>query len=132
MEDALSEFKRLGCEVVLLTNGTREDGLVWRKHYSFEFPAYCDPDWSVYRKLGLRRYLKLLTAELMCSFGERIMKGLPFPELIYEGDDLWIMGGDFIVRKDGEILYALHQTTSIVERAKIPDLLSCLKAQPQV
>lgn len=129
VSDTSSEFKQLGCKVVLLTNGTRDDGLVWRKRHPSQFPAYYDPNWTVYRKLGLRRILKILTTEAMCGYGERRIQGIPFPESIYEGDDLWIMGGDFIVRKDGKIVYALHQTT-YYERPSVEDLLSCLKAQP--
>ena len=62
-------------------------------------------------------------------YAERKIQGIPFPKP-YEGDDLFIMGGDFIVRKDGEIIYAFHQTT--VERPDIDDLLSCLKDQPAI
>ena len=63
----------------------------------------------------------------MYSYAERKMKhGTPFPKL-YDGDDLFVMGGDFIVRKDGEVVYAFHQTTP--ERPDVQDLLSCLKAQ---
>ena len=60
-------------------------------------------------------------------YAERKIQGIPLPRP-YEGDDIFIMGGDFIVRKDGEIIYAFHQTT--LERPGIDDLLSCLKDQP--
>ena len=64
----------------------------------------------------------------MCKYGERKIKGLDFPDLVYEDDDLWIMGGDFIVKNDGKVLFALHQTT-YYERPPVSDLLSCLKDQ---
>ena len=67
----------------------------------------------------------------MCKYGERKMKGINFPNLEYEDDDLWIMGGDFIVKNDGKVLYALHQTT-YYERPSVRDLLSCLKDQPAI
>ena len=63
----------------------------------------------------------------MYGYAERKMKGLPFPTFDYEGDDPFIMGGDFIVRKDGKIVYAFHQTTP--ECPDVQDILSCLKAQ---
>ena len=95
----------------MLANGTREEGLVYRKQHPSKFPAYSDPQWTVYRQLGLRRYLSILTTTAMCGYGERRMRGLAFPELIFEGDDLWMMGGDFIVRNDGKVIFALHQKT---------------------
>ena len=57
------------------------------------------------------------------------MKGLPFPKL-YEGDDPFMMGGDFVVRKDGKIVYAFHQQTP--ERPNLEEILDCLKAQPDM
>ena len=125
----MSEFERLGCKVVVLTNGTRKDGLVWRKAHPCQFPAYNDPQHTLYRQLGLRRILKILTTIAMCKYGERKIKGIDFPDLVYENDDLWIMGGDFIVENDGKVLFALHQTT-YYERPPVDDLLSCLKDQP--
>ena len=62
----------------------------------------------------------------MHGYAERKMKGHPFPEF-YDGDDPFIMGGDFLVRKDGKIVYAFHQTTPI--RPDVQDILSCLKEQ---
>jgi hypothetical protein len=129
--NSLSEFERLGCKVVLLTNGTREDGLVWRKAHPSHFPAYSDPQHTLYRQLGLRRILKILTTIAMCKYGEKKIKGIDFPDLVYEDDDLWIMGGDFIVKNDGKVLFALHQTT-YYERPPVDDLLSCLKSQPAI
>ena len=131
MLNSLQEFERLGCKVVLLSNGTREDGLVWRKAHPYQCPVYCDPQHTLYRQLGLRRILKILTTVTMCTYGEWKRKGIKFPELVYEDDDLWIMGGDFIVKNDGEVLFALHQTT-YNERPPVDDLLSCLKDQPAV
>ena len=128
MEKSLSEFQQYGCKVVVLANGTLESGVVWRKENPIPFPAYCDPDWMVYRQLGLRRILPLATSlHGMYHYAERKIKGIPFPKL-YEGDDPFIMGGDFIVRKDGKMVYAFHQT-NIWERPDVQDLLSCLKAQ---
>ena len=127
----MSEFQQLGCRVVILTHGTREDGVEYRKAHPSQFPAYCDSQRTLYRQLGLRRILKILTTTAMCKYGEMKVQGLPFPDLVYEDDDLWIMGGDFIVKDDGKVLFSLHQTT-YYERPSIQDLLSCLKAQPAV
>ena len=114
----------------MLANGTRESGLVWRKQHPSKLPAYVDSQWIVYRQLGLRRYLSILTTVAMCKYGERRMQGKPFPNHTdFEGDDPWIMGGDFIVRNDGKVIYALHQKMPN-ERPTIEDLLSCLKDQP--
>ena len=128
VENSISEFQQLGCKVVLLANGTREDGLICRKAHPSQPTVYCDPHQSLYRQLGLRRVLKFLTTTVMCMYGEQKMKGLDFPDLVYEDDDLWIMGGDFLVKSDGNVLFALHQTT-YYERPSVSNLISCLKEQ---
>ena len=65
----------------------------------------------------------------MHLYAERkITKGLQFPRL-YDGDDPFIMGGDFVVRNDGKVVYAFHQTTP--QRPDVQDILSSLKAQLQ-
>ena len=129
--NSLPEFEQLGCKVVLLSNGTRESGLVWRKSHPYQCPAYCDPQHILYRKLGLRRILKILTTTTVCTYGEMKRKGITFPDLVYEDDDIWIMGGDFIVKNDGKVLLAFHQTNHY-ERPPVCDLVSCLKDQPAV
>ena len=126
MENTFSEFEQLGCKVILLANGTKESGIIWRKANPSQFPAYCDPEWNVYRQLGLRRILGFRVTAML-GYAERKMQGIPLPQ-IYEGDDPFIMGGDFIVRKDGEIIYAFHQNTP--QRPSVEDLLSYLKARP--
>ena len=110
---------------MLLSNGTRESGLVWRKETPSKFPAYADPQWTVYRQLGLRRYFSILSTTVMCTYGERRMQGIPFQQITYEGDDLLIMGGDFIVRNDGKVMFAFQQKMPN-ERPTVEELLSSL------
>ena len=83
----------------------------------------------MYRQLGLRRIASIIGSNFgMYAYAERKMiHGIPFPKFEYEGDDPFIMGGDFIVRNDGKVVYAFHQTTP--ERPDVQDLLSSLKAQ---
>ena len=65
-------------------------------------------------------------SHVLYHYAERKMQGFDFPKL-YDGDDPFIMGGDFIVRKDGKIVYAFHQTTP--QRPEVEDILSALKAE---
>ena len=126
----MEKFQRLGCQVVSITNGTREDGLLWQtklQHPSVA-PVLVDPEWLLYRKLGLRRYCDILTTEAMSGYGERLVSGVPLPKLIYNDDDFWIMGGDFIVQQDGKIVYALKQRT-FYQRPSVEELLSFLEEQ---
>lgn len=126
IERNLEKFKQLGCQVVIIANGSREEGLVWQKEHPYKFPVLIDPEWLLYRKLGLRRYVHFLTTEVMIAYGEALVKGIPFPKLTYDDDDLCIMGGDLIVQKDGKLVYALKQHT-IIQRPTVEELLLFLQ-----
>ena len=66
--------------------------------------------------------------ESVYGYAERKIKTeeFSFPKP-YKDDDLFIMGGDFVVRQDGKVVYAFHQTTPI--RPAAQDILSRLKEQ---
>ena len=126
----MDKFQRLGCQVVTIANGTRKEGLLWQTklQHPSKAPVLVDSDWRLYRKLGLRRFCDFLTTETMSGYGELAVSGLPFPKLIYNDDDLCIMGGDFIVQQDGKLVYALKQRT-YNQRPSVEELLSFLEEQ---
>ena len=126
VENDLEEFQRLGCQVVIVANGSREEGLVWQQNHPYKCPTLTDSEWLLYRKLGLRRYIDFLTTEVMSAYGEGLVRGLPLPQLTYADDDLCIMGGNFIVQKDGKLVYALKQR-SYNQRPSVEELLSFIE-----
>jgi len=130
VENEMEKFQQLGCQVVAITNGTRKDGLLWQTklQHPNKAPVLVDSDWLLYRKLGLRRYCDIFTTETMISYGELMVSGVSFPKLIYDDDDLCIMGGDFIVQRDGKLVYALKQYT-YNQRPSVEELLSFLEEQ---
>ena len=128
VESNLGKFQQLGCQVVIIANGTKEEGMVWQKEHRYNFPTLTDPKWLLYRKLGLRRYVDFLTTEVVIAYGEGMVGGVPLPKLTYDDDDLCIMGGDFIVQKDGKLVYALKQQT-INQRPTVEELLLFLQQQ---
>ena len=126
VESSLERFQRFGCQVVLVANGTREEGLVWQKEHPLKFSTLIDTEWLLYRKLGLRRYIGFLTTEVVSAYGEGRVRGMALPKLTYDDDDLCIMGGDFIVQQDGKLVYALKQQT-YDQRPSVEELLSFLQ-----
>ena len=126
VESSLERFQRFGCQVVIVANGTREEGLVWQKEHPLKFSTLIDTEWLLYRKLGLRRYIGFLTTEVVSAYGEGLVRGIALPKLTYDDDDLCIMGGDFIVQQDGKLVYALKQQT-YDQRPSVEELLSFLQ-----
>ena len=130
VQDSLEEFKQLGCKVVVVTSGSREDGLKWReRNLDNTLSKMADSEWVLYRKFNLRRKVHLHTRE-MCTLAEKLIAGIHFPVSDYTDDDLCIMGGDFIARRDGLLVYALHQQT--IDRPSTEELLSVLRENQEL
>ena len=119
-------MEALGCAVVVVAQGLRESGLQWKKDYGLQFPLLIDRDMRFYRQFGLRRRLKLVwNLEIFTFYAARVVEGGK-DNMVYPGDDLTLMGGDFIVRRNGEVIFA-HAQTSQFDRPQISDLKNCLK-----
>ena len=125
VQDSLEEFKQLGCKVVVVTSGSREDGLKWRgRNLDNTLSKMVDSKWVLYRKLNLRRQVYFQTRRVS-THAEKLIAGIPLAVSDYTDDDLCIMGADFIARRDGLLVYALHQQT--IDRPSTEELLSVLK-----
>ena len=124
----MEKFQQLGCRVVLIANGSERDGSIWRKNKPYKLPVIVDSEWLLYRRLGLRRYIDILSAESMYEYAEKIVGGAPLPDLtgVYNDDDFFMMAGNFIAQEDGKLVYALKQR-HFDQRPSVEELLSFLE-----
>lgn len=114
----------------MVFSGSRKDTLLWEEQNErIKMAKFVDANWLLYRKLNLRRHVDILTSHNMCKYGEQMVGGgeSPSSSVQYPDDDLWIMGGDFIVTQDGLLVYAYHQRT-FYQRPAVEELLDALKA----
>ena len=68
VQDSLEEFKQLECKMVVVTSGSREDGLKWSERFPNALPKLLDSEWVLYWKFNLRRYVDILTTQAMSRF----------------------------------------------------------------
>ena len=110
----------------MVAQGLRESGLQWKKDYGLPFKLVVDRDMVFYQQFGLRREVKLVwNLEIFTFYAAKVIDGRK-DNMPYEGDDLTVMGGDFIVRQDGEVIFA-HVQTGQFDRPQVTDFLSCLR-----
>ena len=92
--------------------------------YSVTFPLYLDNDQVLYRQLGLGQKCLVLNTGFASSYGRMRLLGLKIPP-IYPGDDILLMGGDYIFSKDGKLVCGYPTETN--ERPSITELLDVMK-----
>lgn len=121
------ELGQLGCQVVVVGWTLRETALKWqRKHGLDEFPVLLDPELKLYRQLGLRRSVIKLWQLMLLNCAQREVAKLSDP-VPWKGDDVQVMGGDFIADSSGKLLYS-YPCKSPVDRPDIAELLEVIKS----
>ena len=108
--------------------GTRESGLKWLRDYGITFPLLLDIDRIFYLKLGLRRMMKAAwNIHIFIKYAEAVTTGIRKDnQMTYPGDDLTVMGGDFIVESTGKLLYA-HCSKEQYDRPEVDHLIEVLR-----
>ncbi len=92
--------------------------------YSVTFPLYLDNDHLFYRQLGLGQKCLILQTQFASKYGRMKLLGLKIPP-VYPGDDILLMGGDYIFNRDGQLLHGYP--TETIDRPSIAELLDVLK-----
>ena len=111
----------------MASNGIRDSGLEFIKSTSLTFPLLLDGTREFYRRLGLKRSIKAVWSVPTLKYyaEEKVAEVPPTPALV--GDDLHVMGGDFVVDREGKLVYAYPSKTSS-DRPTIDKVLEELKS----
>lgn len=111
----------------MASNGIRDSGLEFIKSSKLSFPLLLDGTREFYRRLGLKRSIKAVWSVPTLKYyaEEKVAEVPPTPALL--GDDLHVMGGDFVVDREGKLVYAYPSKTSS-DRPTIDKVLEELKS----
>lgn len=110
-----------------VARGTQESGQKWMEDFKTPFPLYLDMERILYRKLGLRRMLKASwNLAIFIYYADAVMAGRK-DRMAYSGDDMTVMGGDFIVDSSGKLLFA-HPSKEQYDRPYVAKLLEALRS----
>lgn len=117
------ELKQLGCQVLAVARATTESALKWQNDKSLTaIPLLLDQDLHFYRRLGLRRSVtKVWSIPSMVDYAESKVAKVP-PSPAYSGDDMHVIGGDFVVDASGKLCYCYPSKTA-ADRPTTADLL---------
>lgn len=110
---------------MVVASGTREGGLKWLNRYGSCLPLFLDGDMEFYRIVGLRRQLNVAwDINIFIAYAEAVARGRE-DNIAYDGDDVTVIGGDFITAASGELLYS-YRSKEQYDRPEIENLLKVL------
>ena len=87
-------------------------------------PLYLNQDLSLYISFGLGRRCTLLGLHMIDRYAQKILHN---EEILpkYDDDDIYQMGGDYIVSESGKVVYEF--STQENERPSVEELLRALR-----
>ncbi|XP_064859344.1 uncharacterized protein LOC135561558 [Oncorhynchus nerka] len=114
-------------QVVVVSFGCREGALHWLAETGCQYDMVLDPHRKVYSVFGLRASLKkVLNFNNMLLYAEYVVANLEFPRgLPSIEDDMFQLGGDFVLDDQGRVLFS-HCCDSPIDRPAVEDILKAL------
>jgi peroxiredoxin len=117
-----SEFDRRSIRILAVSFVEPSKLHEYQERHPWPFPILADPERKVYQsfalpKLNLWRVFSPPTLKLYWQLMRRGMK-----QEHYDGGDIFQAGGDFLLDRDGNILYA-HRSKDPADRPTVTELL---------
>jgi hypothetical protein len=130
VDAARDVFAARGCSVLVVTQAKPEfvRHYLSRRSYAAAFAA--DPDRVAYRAFGLERtpWRVFLRPGVLLGYLAGMLRGYA-PVVPYRGEDVLQLGGDFILDRTGQIVFA-HRSRTPTDRPTVPALLAALPSPP--
>ena len=112
--------------MVVVASGPREGGLEWLKEYGCTLPLLLDRKLLLYKSFGIRRQVGVAwDLAVFIGYAEAVAKGR-VDRMGYAGDDVTVIGGDFVTDTSGKLLYS-YRSKEQYDRPEVDDLLTFLK-----
>ena len=117
-----SEFDRRGTRIVIVSFREASRLREYQERRRWPFPVLADPDRKVYRTFGLPKFklCRVFSPSTIKLYRQLIRRGLKREQ--YDGADIFQSGGDFLLNRDGKILYA-HRSKDPADRPTVSTLL---------
>ena len=124
MKSFKSEFNRRGVAIVVISFAQPEQLLPYQKHHQWPFVILADPKRIAYQAFGLKRLslMRVFSLSTLRLYVRLLREGKKFQN--YGKADYYQAGGDFLVDREGNILFA-HRSQDPADR---PDLGNLLEA----
>jgi NAD(P)-dependent dehydrogenase (short-subunit alcohol dehydrogenase family)/peroxiredoxin len=123
LRDKLDEIRARGAELVIVGNGSASFAKAFREDYALAGPLLVDPELRAYRAAGLRRgRVEILSPRLLPHALRALRSGAR--QGAVQGD-AWQLGGVFVIRPDGRLLFR-HVSREAGDHPAVDDVLEAL------
>ena len=97
----------------------------YQEHHQWIFPIFADPERTAYRAFGLERlsWHRVFSLATLNLYLKLFRKGLVRQD--YGANDIYQAGGDFLIDKNGSILFA-HRSEEPADRPSVSTLLKAI------
>ena len=113
------------CRVIVVTFADAEKGELWRTETQCPFEVISDTQKLLYRHFGLPRTIdKVWSLDMIRHYAEKKSQGIPLVPM-YEDDDPYQIGGNFIVSSEGTVMMG-HPSQTPTDRPSNDKILHCL------
>ncbi|XP_028251833.1 uncharacterized protein LOC114427827 [Parambassis ranga] len=114
-------------QVVVVSFGCEEGASHWLQDTGCHYDMLLDPERKLYAAFGLGASLrKVLNFSNMLLYAEYVANNMEFPRgLPTIQDDMFQLGGDFVLDKHGRVLFS-HCCQSPIDRPSVNDVLCSL------
>jgi peroxiredoxin len=120
-----SEFDRRGVAIIVISFAEPARLAPYQKHHQWPFVMLADPKRIVYRAFALKRlsWLRVFSLSTLRLYFRLLREGKKMQS--YGKDDYYQGGGDFLIDRDGNILFA-HRSQDPADRPPPEQLLRAI------
>ena len=127
MRDSFDKFKNLDTDILVLSFSEVDRLAAYKEYLKLPFEIASDSERKVYKVFGLitGSFFQIWNYKIFWEYILLLLKGrkLKMPQ---KNDDLYQLGGDFIIGKNGKIIFS-HLSQGPEDRPSVDALLSALK-----
>ncbi len=129
MRAARDEFQRRGVAVAAVSFAEPEKLALYQERHRWPFPIFADPKREAYRAFTVKRlsWFHVFSPATLKLYGKLLREGRVRAD--YGRDDIYQGGGDFLLDRTGNILFA-HRSIDPADRPSARKLLEVIDRNP--
>jgi peroxiredoxin len=120
-----NEFDRRGVAIIVISFAEPDRLLPYQEHHRWRFAMLADPGRNAYQAFALKRLslLQVFSPSTLKLYFRLLREGMKLEN--YGRDDYYQAGGDFLIDREGTILFA-HRSQNPADRPPVETLLKAI------
>lgn len=125
MQSFKNEFDRRGVAIVVISFAEPDRLVPYQEHHQWPFVILADPRRNAYQAFALKRLslLRVFSPSTLKLYFKLLREGTKLEN--YGRDDYYQAGGDFVIDREGTILFA-HRSQNPADRPPVETMLKAI------